>query len=388
LIRHAPGVLLLALLLGCAGSDGTRTENLRAGQRPALDSDEAGLWMAAEKSERAVRESGRVLDDAAINRYVSGVVCRLAPDHCAQIRVDVIRTPGFNASMSPNGHMQVWTGLLLRTENEDQLAYVLGHETGHFLRRHSVQRWRAIRATTDAASFFQILTAVAGVPVVGQIGGYAALGGLLAYSRDQEREADVHGLDLMTQAGYDASQAPLIWEALMREREAEQEPQESIFFATHPSTQERFETLRELAAARPRPTRPAPAEPSSHRAIVESHADAWLADELQKREYAANLVLLDRLGEAGAAPGLLGFYRAEVYRLRGEEGDDLRAVGAYRDAIALGDAPAQTHRSLGLVLWRAGRNAEARQAFEAYLAAAPDADDREMVASYLARIGD
>jgi len=48
--------------------------------------------------------------------------------------------------MAPNGMMQVATGLLLRTANEAQLAYVLGHELGHYRRRHSMQRWSDFQA--------------------------------------------------------------------------------------------------------------------------------------------------------------------------------------------------------------------------------------------------
>ncbi len=381
-------VLVAVALCGCQATGETRLQDLQAGQRPALESDEAGLWMVADRSERAVLESGRVVRDPVLQAYVKGIVCRLAPEHCAQVRIHVIRTPSFNATMSPNGYMQVWTGLVLRAENEDQLAYVLGHELGHFLRRHSVQRWRAIRATTDATSFFQVLTAAAGVPVVGQVGQIAALGGLMAYSRDHEREADDAGLLLMAQAGYDPREAPRIWEALLAEREAEDKDEPSIFFATHPSPAERIAALRERAAAAPPPARAARADGPGHDHILALHRRAWLGDELRNRKHAASLVLLERLGRDRDAAGDVAFHRGEVYRLRGEDGDDVRAASAYREAIAAGGAPVEAHRSLGLVLWRSGDTAQARDAFKAYLTGAPDADDRAMVASYLVTLGD
>ena len=43
--------------------------------------------------------------------------------------------------MAPNGMMQVWSGLL-RVDNEAQLASVVGHEIGHYLQRHTVERLR------------------------------------------------------------------------------------------------------------------------------------------------------------------------------------------------------------------------------------------------------
>ena len=345
--------------------------------------------MAAERSERAIRESGRVVTDAELNAYLEEMVCRLSAEHCGQIRLHVVRTPNFNASMSPNGFMQVWTGLILRAENPHQLAFVIGHELAHFLNRHSIQRWRAIRSTSDAATFFQILTAAAGVPVVGQVGTYAAIGGLMAYSREHEREADRHGLVMMAGAGYDANEAASIWEALIAERDAEKEPERSLFFSTHPAAAERVETLRTLAREMTPSTPVSPdADPARYARIRGAFVEDWLADELRKREFNANLVLLERLGEnAGIASGVHQFYRGEVYRLRGEDGDDVRAVSAYVEAVASADVPVRAYRSLGLVLWRIGDHVRARDAFATYLSRAPDADDREIVASYLARLG-
>jgi hypothetical protein len=378
------------LIAGCQTTGGgTQSPQLAPGERPSLESDEAGLWMAAERSERAVRSSGRVVTDAELNDYLEEMICRLSSEHCGQIRLHVVRTPNFNASMSPNGYMQVWTGLILRAENPDQLAFVIGHELAHYLNRHSIQRWRAIRSTSDATTVFQILTAAAGVPVVGQLGSYAALGGLMAYSRDHEREADRDGLLMMAGAGYDARQAARIWEALIAERDAEKDPERSLFFATHPSPAERVEALRELAdeVAGSR-TKGSDRVATRYASIRETFVAEWLDDELRKREFNANLVLLERLGVgAGIAAGVHHFYRGEVYRLRAEEGDDSRAVSAYSEAIAAGDVPVRAYRSLGLVLWRTGDEVRARGAFTTYLSRAPDADDRAIVASYLTRLG-
>ena len=66
------------------------------------------------------------------------------------IRVYAMRQPDFNASMAPNGMMIVHTGLLAHMRNEAQLAAVLGHESGHYLRRHSVQNWRSLKSKSAA----------------------------------------------------------------------------------------------------------------------------------------------------------------------------------------------------------------------------------------------
>ena len=149
----------LSLVAGCAtprGESGA-LRDLKAGERPTLDSDEAGLWMAMDRVEANLRTSGRIIADPALNSYVRTLVCRLTPPHCDGIRIYVVQTPHVNASMAPNGMMQIWTGLLLHAENEAQVAYVLGHEIGHYVRRHSVQQFRDLRTKAAASVFFTTL---------------------------------------------------------------------------------------------------------------------------------------------------------------------------------------------------------------------------------------
>ena len=353
------------------------------GQRPDITTDEAGLWMVSENIERRLVTSGRVVTEPELNAYVREIVCRLSPDYCADIRFYIVRTPHFNASMYPNGFMQVWTGLLLRAENEAQLAYVLGHELGHYLHRHSVQNWRTVRGTAGAMIFVQVATAAAGVGFVGDLGALVAAGALMTYSRDFEREADDVGFEMMTDAGYDPEQASRIWEALLEERAASDDPKQFIFFATHPSTEERIDTLNSLAAAR-RPFTHAPdLGTERYQKFTRPYLDEWLRDDLRNRKLSGSEVMLKRLIENRGDRPELQFFLGELYRIRAGEGDADRAVKAYSAALGQQDAPPETYRSLGLVHWREGRNAEARSSFEAYLRASPNASDYAMVKSYL-----
>ena len=92
--------------------------------------------------------------------------------------------------------------------------------------------------------------------------------------------------------------------------------------------------------------------------------------------------------EAGANPGELHYFQGELYRLRGEEKeeDTAKAVEAYKKAIEHVGAPAEVHRALGLVYLSTDRADEAKSAFEAYLVAAPEAEDRAMIEHYLQQI--
>ena len=105
--------------------------------------DERGQWMLADETERGMRDSHLVIRDAALDAYVRGVFCRtVGEDRCRSVRIYILRIPIFNASMYPNGMMTVWSGLLLRSRNEAELAAVLAHEFAHFERRHTLQAFR------------------------------------------------------------------------------------------------------------------------------------------------------------------------------------------------------------------------------------------------------
>jgi beta-barrel assembly-enhancing protease len=385
------GALWLFALLACVscatpkGSPGALAD-IRPGQRPAIDTEEAGLWMMTDRIEGRLRTSGRVVTDADLNAYVRDVVCKLATEYCQDIRVYVVRTPHFNASMAPNGTMQVWTGLILRAENEAQLAYVLGHELGHYLRRHTLQLWKDIRAKGNFFAFFQLAIAAAGFGYVGPIAELILLGSIYQFSRDSEREADEMGFELMAKAGYDPREASKIWEVLIRERKAAKDPEKIIFFSTHPTTEERVETLKELANKVVADGIDRFVGRERFLATTVAHRTDLLRDELRERDFARTQVVLDHLFESGAGLGVLHFYQGELYRLRGEEGDEKKAIAAYQKALEFSDAPAETHRGLGFLFLRAGDKSQARHALERYLAIRPDADDREMVKAHLQEV--
>ena len=376
--------LIIFAFVSCAtqgGSPGALSD-LEPGQRPALDTDEAGLWMQMDNLEKSLRTSGLLVTDQNVNNYIKSIVCRLAGPHCPGIRIYVMQTPYFNASMAPNGVMQVWTGLILRSQNEAQLAYVLGHEIGHYLRRHSVQMWRDIRNKSDILAVFSVATGGYGAPLAQLV----AIASIYAYSRDNEREADEVGFELMVKAGYDPREASLIWEALLKEKQASNESTPSIFFATHPSTEERIETLKELGQkAFAREIRSEAGTERFLAATIPVRA-MLLRDELRRRDFAQSQILLDRLIQTGNGLGELHFYQGELFRLRAEPGDESKARQAYQKALEVGGAPVEIHRAMGLVFFKAGEKASAREAFERYLRERPKADDKEMIQSYLRQL--
>lgn len=353
--------------------------------RPPLESAEAGLWMQMDKLEQSLKTSRLLVRDPAINRYINGVVCRVAGPHCQDIRVYLVRIPEFNASMAPNGVMQVWTGLLLRAENEAQLAYVIGHEIGHYLRRHSLQQWHDVRRKSSLFAYLNVLTRVVGVPAYAQdIGQLATLGSLFKFSRDAERQADQMGSELTTAAGYDPREGAMLWKVLLKERDAEEEPSPWVFFSTHPPSEERIQTLERLAAEAPDQDR---LEMIGEESYLDAVGPWWtmlLRDELRQRRFARTQVVLDRLAKRGKRLGELNYFRGELYRLRGEKDDKRKAEQAYQKALGYEGAPAETYRALGIIYLKSSDKAQARALLQRYLELKPEAEDRAMIKSYLA----
>lgn len=354
--------------------------------RPEEVGDEGGLWALMDREEERLKRSAFVIRDRALNEYVTGLACRLAGNHCPDIRVYLVRTPHFNASMAPNGMLQVWSGLLLRASNEAQLATVLSHEIGHYYARHSLQRLRDVKARAAWAQFTGMVLARARVGDLGNLAQLGIVASLFAYTRDHEREADRIGLDLMTRAGYAPGEASKVWAQLLEEIEGDKNSKEdyaneSILFATHPPIEERRETLAAQARELSRPDATNLGVADYRRALA-GHRTMFLEDEVRRRRHGESLVLLERMQRDGGNDGEVEFFRGEVYRMRNDKGDLELALKSYRQAEAMPGAPAETFRSEGLVLRQLKEDALSRTAFRRYLELKPAAEDAELVRTY------
>lgn len=348
--------------------------------RPDVASDEGGLWALMDREEKALRRSPLVIRDDPLKSYIQDIACRLGDGHCPDIRTFIVRTPLFNASMAPNGMMQVWTGLLLRMENEAQLAAVIGHEIGHYLQRHSIERLRDIKSKSAVGQVLGLFG------LVGALGQIAVLASAYAYGRDHEHEADRIGAVLMHRAGYDVGEASKVWHNLLMEvraREGKEPDQTAPLFATHPAAPERRENLDKYAAELPGGT----TGNEAWRRHVERYLDEWLQDEAKRGQYDESLALLTRQLESGFAPGLMRYYRGETYRLRAKEGDLERALADYRDAAQTPNPPAAAFRGTGLLSRQQGNKDEAVRNLRRYLELAPTAPDAAFIQSYLAELG-
>lgn len=343
--------------------------------RPDATSDEGGLWAMMDREEAKLRKSPFNLRAPELQAYIHGIACRLAGEHCPDVRVYLMRVPFFNANMAPNGMMQVWSGLMLRVDNEAQIAAVLGHEIGHYLERHSVERLRAVKSTTAVGQFLGLFG------VAGLVGQFGLVAGVSAYTRDNERDADRIGALLMRDAGYDVAEAARVWSNLSLEAKARTEGigQPNPLFASHPPSEERESALAELGAS----YKGGEAREKEWQQKTAPFVRDWLADEIKRGRPEESLAFLTRAAKRSAGAADYVYARGEVHRMRAGEGDIDAALKDFQGAAALGGEPPETHRAMGMIYRGRKQAPEARTSFERYLQLAPQAPDALMIRSYI-----
>jgi predicted Zn-dependent protease len=148
-----------------------------------------------------------------------------------------------NAFALPGNKIGIYTGMLTLVDNQDQLAAVIGHEVGHVLAKHSNERASQEMAVNQGMAMVQAISSpqsALGQTAFGLLGVGAEYGILMPYSRVQESEADIIGVDLMAKAGFDPRQSIALWQKM---EQASQGQQPVEFLSTHPAHATRIQSL-------------------------------------------------------------------------------------------------------------------------------------------------
>lgn len=181
--------------------------------------------------------------DPEVERLLSGLAAQLTPcvrDQQRQFSFCAVRAAEINAFALPGGFIFLTRSLIqFCNYDPDELAFVMGHEMGHVLKRHAIDR---LMASTV------IRTGISRLPVGGLLRGpvLQVAGSLLnmGYSQDQELEADAIGVRLVRCAGHDTAAIPRL---LARFRSGE-EGVLSSYFSSHPPVDVRISQVERLLA--------------------------------------------------------------------------------------------------------------------------------------------
>jgi len=215
---------------------------------------EAGEREMGEEEARNVAAQMGLYDEPALVAYVRAVGQRLvavSPRRDLAYEFHIVDMEEPNAFALPGGYIYVSRGILALTNDEDELAGILGHEIGHVAARHSV---RTISRAAPLAVVTGLGAAVTGIvspllgSVVGGVGGLAGALVLAPYSRSQEEEADRVGQEMVAKAGFDPAGISRSLHTLEREEALHgNAPRDMDFFATHPPLPRRVAATMERA---------------------------------------------------------------------------------------------------------------------------------------------
>lgn len=234
----------LATLAAC-------TTNPYTGESQFILVDQAQLAQAAEASWNELRQQEPISNDPILNQRARTVANRIVQAAGLTDRsweVAVFDSDERNAFVLPGGQIGVYRGMIEFSQNDSQLAAVLGHEVGHVVGRHAAERYSQQVGASVGAS---VLGAAIGGSESAEtwqkvFGTGAQLGLILPYSRGNESEADLLGVDYMVRAGYDPDEAVTLW----RRMAAEGGARGPVFLSTHPDPNARAAEIERYIAQR------------------------------------------------------------------------------------------------------------------------------------------
>jgi len=192
-----------------------------------------------------------LVDDPEITRYVERVGLRLVDSSMRrdlEYRFFVVNTKEINAFALPGGFIYVNRGLIETTDNESELAGVIGHEIGHVVGKHSLKQLSKkllLAGITVGAGLAVSAKSKKWGEIVSIAGGVGVFFASLKYSRDDEREADWLGLTELHKAGYDPWGMVTFFEKLESKSKGGNLP---AFLSTHPLPRERKANMRQQIA--------------------------------------------------------------------------------------------------------------------------------------------
>ena len=239
--------LIALTVAGCATSPTGRSQFILISPDAAIVESEAAYLDTVKQLD----DEDKLVDDPLIVARVARITGRLvtvAVDQFPESRdwkwsVAIVDDPEtVNAWCMAGGRMAVYTGLFDQLNlTDDEFAQIMGHEISHALANHTAERMSRAMATTVGVVLIGAASDNTGAAMAGAaVAAKVALE--LPNSRDAETEADVMGMRLATEAGFDPEAAVTLWQK-MGDLSDERPPE---FLSTHPAPENRQASLNRM----------------------------------------------------------------------------------------------------------------------------------------------
>lgn len=235
--------LSIILLVSLSGFACTKSP---LGRRQLIFVPDAQMTNLGEQAFSEMKKNQPVSDNKAVNTWIQclsrSILEQVEGAEPENWEILVFEDESANAFALPGKKIGVHSGLFRVAETNDQVATVLAHEVAHVLAKHSHERVSKALALQGGMALADALIDLEGSRrqlLFAAIGLGAQVGVVLPHSRKQESEADLIGLDLMTEAGFDPTAAVRLWQNM--EKAAPASGPE--FLSTHPLPRSRIASL-------------------------------------------------------------------------------------------------------------------------------------------------
>jgi beta-barrel assembly-enhancing protease len=378
-------------------------------------------------------KDGLVYHEAALDAYLERVGRSvLAGQEIENVnwKFRALRDPEPNAIALPNGSIYVHTGLLALLETEGQLAGVLAHEIIHVIERHTYLHNRSTRKKVLAINIMNTISTwtptgtAAGLAInlIASISPLMLSLSVFGYSREQEKEADLEGLKVLSAAGYEPDQMVKVIKLLQMDIEGEQV---SSFYTDHPKLQDRVNYISSsINSSAPKLSEEQVGEARTQYLTVMENMDRHdVGLAINNGRFRSALYVSNKLVNFHPDSSENVFYLAESYRALGPHAPALtpaeltgsakrkaaknrdkrtleeleaelmktpagqetwkanqqRAEELYLRALELNRFNSMAHRGLGMLYEKIGRKDEAMSEYRKYIELAPNAFDTERI---------
>ncbi|MDR6755550.1 putative Zn-dependent protease [Mycoplana sp. BE70] len=255
--RSVLAVAVAGLVVSCQAFDQTYEPTVAPSSSPQIvdevQKNDPRAAMGAREHPRIVASYGGEYKDAKTERLVAriaGALTAVSENPSQSYRITILNSPAINAFALPGGYLYVTRGLLALANDASEVAAVLSHEMAHVTANHGIERQKKEEAEVIAS---RVVAEVLSSNLAGKQALARGKLRLAAFSRNQELQADVIGVRMLAEAGYEPYAAARFLDSMAaygQYTSVDPEADQSLdFLSSHPNAPQRVELARRHARA-------------------------------------------------------------------------------------------------------------------------------------------